>query len=160
MNVFHCLFSRLSPKEEQHWYSWCSQYEVWQFFGVCVCLCVCVCVHVCVVIPEQRQTSTAVTPSKRGSLFPLHGLCQIKSHSLRSYNFLLKHNSLASSFAFVLQGEMRKRLLVVSERRVGINEVLLVSVFWKGRLHLFFELPLVHSWVISSDSVACLKVYP
>lgn len=46
------------------------------------------------VIPEQPQTPTAVSAWGRGALSPPHRLCKIKNHSLRSHNFLLKHNFL------------------------------------------------------------------
>lgn len=56
------------------------------------------------VIPEQPQTSTAVCAWGRGALFPPHRLCKIKNHSLRSHNFLLKHNFLPVHFLLRWRG--------------------------------------------------------
>lgn len=91
---FTVCFVEWVQKESNHWYSWHSQYEVWQYFFVCANL------WVYMVIPEQPQTSTAVGVVEGGwvgggdSLFSPHRLCKIKNHSLRSHNFLLKHNFL------------------------------------------------------------------
>lgn len=83
---FTVCFVEWVQKESNHWYSWHSQYEVWQYFFVNL--------WVYMVIPEQPQTSTAVSAWGRGTLFPPHRHGKIKNHSLRSHNFLLKHNFL------------------------------------------------------------------
>lgn len=90
------------------------------------------------VIPEQPQTSTAVSAWGRGALFPLHKHCKIKNHSLRSHNFRLKHNFFARSFASVLWGKRR------SDRWSHLNNVFDKSsfahfYFWKGGFTSLFS---------------------
>lgn len=85
---FTVCFVEGSPKEEQP-LIFIAQ-PVW---GVTVFLCVCVNPWVCMVIPEQPQTSTAVSTWGRqggGSLFLQRRLCKIKNDSLRSRNSLFK----------------------------------------------------------------------
>lgn len=83
---FTVCFVEWVQKKSNHWYSW--HQPVW---GVTVFF---VNLWVYMVIPEQPQTSTAVSAWGRGALFPPHRLCKIKNHSLRSHNFPLKHNFL------------------------------------------------------------------
>lgn len=58
---FTVCFVEWVQKRSNHWYSWHSQCEVWQHF---------LWIYECMVIPEQPQTSTAVSAWGRGSLFP------------------------------------------------------------------------------------------
>lgn len=83
---FIFLFCRVSPKGEKP-LIFIAQL-VW---GVTVFF---VNLWVYMVIPEQPQTSTAVSAWGRGALFPHYRLCKIKNHSIRSHHFLLKHNFL------------------------------------------------------------------
>lgn len=63
---FTVCFVEWVQKESNHWYSWHSQYEVWQYFFVCANL------WVYMVIPEQPQTSTAVGVVEGGWVGGIH----------------------------------------------------------------------------------------
>lgn len=160
MNIFHCLFCRVSPKEEQPLIF--TAQPVW---GVTVFF---VNLWVYMVIPEQPQTSTAVSAWGRGALFPPHRLCKIKNHSLRSHNFLLKHNFFPV------------HLLLCCRENAGVIVGLAWTMFFffldkLSFAHFYFQkrwitspvslygcyvscgLQLMYCWMISRHLAACLS---
>lgn len=98
-------------------------------------------------ILELPQTSTAVFAWGRGTFVPpktlthtqrwTYMLWKIKNHSLKSHNFLLKHNFLAVHLLLCCREKHMSDCWTTFQHCFG--KIKLCSfIFWIGKLHVFF----------------------